>query len=133
MAKKAEKEKKQKKKEVKKVPRTVQQTIPYESVYTNGIFKVGPGKFSKTYRLSDANFDIAEEQEQANMYLDYEGFLNSIDVNMTAQITIYNRSVAQEVVKNRVLLKPKPDALNEFRDEYNTILTEKMSEGRNNL
>ena len=67
------------------------------------------------------------------MYLDYEGFLNSIDVNMTAQITIYNRSVAQEVVKNRVLLKPKPDALNEFRDEYNTILTEKMSEGRNNL
>lgn len=133
MAKKAEKEKKQKKKEVKKVPRTVQQTIPYESVYTNGIFKVGPGKFSKTYRLSDANFDIAEELEQANMYLDYEGFLNSIDVNMTAQITIYNRSVAQEVVKNRVLLKPKPDALNEFRDEYNTILTEKMSEGRNNL
>lgn len=122
-----------KKKDLKKVPRTVQQTIPYDSVYQNGIIKVAPGKFSRTYRLQDANFEIAEGQAQDNMFLDYEGLLNSIDVNMTAQITVYNRSVSQEVVKNRILLKPKGDQMNEYRDDYNSVLIDKMNEGRNNL
>ena len=53
-----------KKKDLKKVPRTVQQTIPYDSVYQNGIIKVAPGKFSRTYRLQDANFEIAEGQHR---------------------------------------------------------------------
>ena len=118
---------------MKKVPRTVQQTIPYESVYTSGIIQLSPDKFSKSYKLEDTNFSIAEDQAQENMFLDYEGLLNSIDANMTAEITIYNRSVAQEVVKNRILLKPKADNLNEFRDDYNSILIDKMAEGRNNL
>ena len=52
---------------------------------------------------------------------------------MTAQITVYNRSVSQEVVKNRILLKPKGDQMNEYRDDYNSVLIDKMNEGRNNL
>lgn len=117
----------------KKVPRTVQQSIPYETVYPNGIIKIGPRKYSKSYRLQDTNFSIADQQSQENMFLDYEGFLNSIEENMTAQMTVYNRSVEQEVVRNRVLLKPGNDGLNEYRDEYNNLLMDKMCEGRNNL
>lgn len=122
-----------KKKNMKKVPRTVQQTIPYDSVFTNGVFRIAPDKYSRSYKLQDTNFSTAEGQLQESMFLDYEGLLNSIDANMTAQITIYNRSVAQEIVKNRILLKPKADNLNEFRDDYNSILVDKMAEGRNNL
>ena len=56
----------------KKIPRTVQQTIPYEAVYPNGIFKIGSKKYCKSYRLEDTNFSIADQQTQENMFLDYE-------------------------------------------------------------
>lgn len=117
----------------KKIPRTVQQTIPYEAVYPNGIFKIGSKKYCKSYRLEDTNFSIADQQTQENMFLDYEGLLNSIDVNMMAQVTVHNRSINMEIVKNKMLMKPKSDGRNEFREELNTILMDKMNEGRNNL
>lgn len=117
----------------KKIPRTVQQTIPYEAVYPNGIFKIGSKKYCKSYRLEDTNFSIADQQTQENMFLDYEGLLNSIDVNMMAQVTVHNRSINMDIVKNKMLMKPKSDGRNEFREELNTILMDKMNEGRNNL
>lgn len=123
----------QKKKSQKKIPKTVQQTIPYETVYANGIIKVEPNKYCKSYCLEDTNFSIADQQAQENMFLDFEGLLNSIDTNMTAQITVHNRSVDPEIVKNRILFKPKSDGLNEYRDDRNSILIDKMAEGRNNL
>lgn len=117
---------------LKKIPRTVQQTIPYDSVFPNGIIK-NDSYYSKSYRLKDANFTIEAQQKQESMFLDYEGFLNSIQPDMTAQITVFNRSVDPEIVKNRLLFKPKGDGLNNTRDEFNSILLEKMAEGRNNL
>lgn len=126
------KAKKEPKKKI-KIPRTVQDSIPYETVYPNGIIKIANGKYCKSYRLADANFAIADQYEQETMFLDYEGLLNSIDTTMSAQVTVFNRSVDPEIIKNQIFLKPKNDMYNEYRDEYNTMLADKMSEGRNNL
>ena len=116
-----------------KAPKTVQQSIPYETVFENGIIMVEPGKYSKSYHLDDVNFSIADQSVQESMFLDYEGLLNSVDATMTAEVTMYNRSINPEVVKNKILLKPKGDKYNSYRDEYNEMLADKMSEGRNNL
>ena len=35
------------------VPKTVQQSIPYRKVYTNGIIEAEDGVFTKCYRLTD--------------------------------------------------------------------------------
>lgn len=139
MAQKIEENKKQtkrqkpEKKKKMEVPRTVQQSIPYESVYPNGIIQTGANRYSRSYHLEDTNFTIAGQREQEDMFLDYEGLLNSIDSSMTAQITVFNRSVEMEVVRNRILLHPKPDDANGYRDELNSVILDKMAEGRNNL
>lgn len=116
-----------------KIRKSVQQSIPYTTVFPNGIIMSSNGKYSKSYKLEDTNFQTADQSLQENMYLDYEGLLNSINVNASMQVTVFNRSISPEAIRNQVLLKPKSDALNGYRDIYNSILLDKISEGRNNL
>jgi len=127
------KKKKQDAKQKRTAPMTTQQSIPYETIYENGIIQLSANRFSKSYRLEDANFTTADQRVQETMFLDYENVINGIDATMMAQMTVMNRSVDPEIVKNKVLLKPRNDRFNKYRDEYNQMLIDKMSEGRNNL
>ena len=116
-----------------KVKKTVQETIPYDTVYPNGIIETEPGRYSKSYKIQDTNFKTAEQKTQENMFLDYEALLNNIRPGMIGQLNIFNRSVDIGETKAKLLLKPKTDELNDFRDEFNDMLLDKISEGNNNL
>lgn len=83
---------KEKKKIKLKIPKTVQQSIPYESVYPNGIIEVKPGCFSKSYYFGDVNFKSEDEEKQESMFVDYGTLINKFPHNVTSQITIFNRS-----------------------------------------
>lgn len=43
-----------------KIPRSVQQSIPIQRIYSDGIFHVGR-KLSKTWRFADVNYVAASE------------------------------------------------------------------------
>lgn len=116
-----------------KVRKSVQQSIPYSTVFPNGIIMCGQGNYSKSYKLEDVNFQTADQGLQESMYLDYEGLLNSIGPGQSMQITVFNRSISPEAIRNQVLLKPRADNLNGYRDTYNSILLDKINEGRNSL
>lgn len=115
------------------IPRTVQESIPYLRVYENGIIETEKNIFSKSYPLGDVNFQIAAQEEQENIFLAYSDLLNSFDSNVRVQITINNRNIDQEEFAETVLLKPRKDTLNEYREEYNEMLKNKMAEGHNNM
>lgn len=124
------------KKAVKKrasIPKTVQDTIPYECVYANGIIETSPGTFTKSYLLQDVNFKIATQQEQENIFLRYGDLLNMFGHEVKVEVSIFNRSVDQDKFCESVLIKYKHDELDTYRQEYNDILVSHMQEGRNNL
>lgn len=50
------------------VPRRVQDVIPIQCVWPDGIFKVGI-KFSKTYRFTDINYKVASREDKETMFL----------------------------------------------------------------
>lgn len=128
------KEKKSKKKKnIGKIPKTVQQSIPYERVYKNGIIETETGVFTKSYLLNDVNFQIATQEEQENIFCLYGDLLNTFGAEIGVEITIYNRNIDQEKFCQNTMLKPKHDSLNYLREEYNQMLIDKMSEGRNNM
>lgn len=126
---------KEKKQKVKKaiIPRTVQESIPYKAIYPNGIIEVENGIFSKAYLIEDVNFSIASDDEQENIFNKYVDFLNSFDSEVHMQLVIYNRNIDQKEVNNKILLKMQNDELNEFREEYNQMLLDKLKEGKNNI
>lgn len=127
----------QKKKKIKKVkvkiPKSVQDTIPYERVYKNGIIEVEENRFSKCYRIEDANFKVATDDEQETIFLLYGELLNSFSSDISLEITINNRNIDENDFAESVLCSMRGDGLDEHREEYNKILTDKMKEGKNNL
>lgn len=116
-----------------KVPKTSQSTIPYRAAYDNGIIEIEQGIFSKSYFIDDVNFKIASQNDQDDIFLKYGDMLNMFDHNEKIEVTVFNRSVVREKFEQEVLMENKYDGLDEYRQESNEILLEKMSEGKNNI
>ena len=117
----------------KKIPRTVQDTIPYERIYNNGIIESEGGLFSKAYALEDINFAIAPVDEQKNIFKKFEKLLNSFPENNNFQIIIHNYKADKATTLKEVRFAPQRDGLNKYRQELNNVLLEKISEGNNSL
>ena len=131
--KKQKKNSKNPKKNILAIPKTVQDTIPYLYVYSNGIIELDQGIFSKSYKLEDINFKIATDDEQMNIFQKYEDLLNTFDSEIKMQLVIFNRNIDKKTVEEKIFIPYQKDTLNEYRDEYNQMLENKMKEGKNNI
>ena len=128
------KEQKNKKKKYEStIPKSITDSIPYVAVYENGVIEVKPGVFSQSYPIPAVNFKTAGDAEQWRLAEVYMEFLNSFDSNVTVQITLYNRTVDMETFQDEVYVKVMDDDLNDYREEYNEMLDQKMRGAKNNL
>lgn len=111
-----------------RVPRRVQDLIPIQRIWNDGIFQSG-GKFSKTYKFTDINYLVASREDKESMFLTYSELLNSLDSGATTKITIYNHKMARGEFEESVLMPMRGDGLDEYRKEYNDMLLAKATEG----
>ena len=109
------------------VPRRVQDLIPVQRIWPDGIFQVGPNKYSKTWKFSDINYQVASEEDKENMFLLYSDVLNSFDSAATTKITINNHRLNKKDFENSILMPLKGDKLDIYREEYNEMLLEKAT------
>lgn len=116
-----------------KIPTTVIESIPYIQVYENGIIEIESGKYSKSYKIPETNFKTSSQKEQWLLVQRYSEFIGMLDPSIGIEVTMYNHTVDADKFREEVLLKMQPDKLNKFREEYNEMLTEKMSGAKNNL
>ena len=114
-----------------KIPRSVQQTIPIQRVYRDGIWQVN-GKFSQTWRFADINYTLASYEDQKEMFTAYCAVLNSLPTDATTKITINNRRLNSVDFQKTVLMREQGDGLDCYRREYNDVLMDKAA-GSNNL
>ena len=127
--------------------KTAQQSIPYEEMYPNGMIKVGPGLYSKSYYFGDMNFATEKEDKQEEILKSYSKLLSKYAPNVTAQFTVFNRKASADKIKDKFFLKPRNGSSfgkaeeeierekrqQEYRDEYNAILDNRIKEGRNDI
>lgn len=111
--------------------RSVQQSIPIKRIYKDGIFEVG-GRFSKSWRFFDINYKVESYDKQMSLFLAYCAFLNSLPVNASVKVTLFNRRLNQKEFAETMLLKEQGDGLDRLRREHNEMLTD-AAEGSNNL
>lgn len=103
------------------IPKAVPSLIPIRQVWPDGTFLVGR-KFSRTYRFTDINYQVASHEEQEQLIQLYGVVLNSLDMGATAKITLSNYRPDREQLKDRLFLKYQSDELDEYRREYNEKL-----------
>ncbi len=118
--------KKQNKEEF-RIPKTTQDMIPVDTVYKDGIFKIG-NRYTKSYRFLDINYVIASKEEKTGLFLDYGDLLNSFDSSVMVKITVNNHKIDLHKFKEDILIPFKEDGLDEYRKEYNEMLLDKLKE-----
>lgn len=114
-----------------KSPKSVQQTVEILKVSEGGIFEVAPGKFSKSYSFSDVNYATRTESEQEGFFQRYCKVLNGLDCNY--KITVNNRNKDMNKLKEDVLLSSCMDAFDDMRESYNSIIEDKITNGKEGI
>lgn len=114
------------------VPKSVQQAIPIQAIWREGMFQVGKNKFAQTYKFSDINYAVASRVDKEAMFLEYSELLNSFDSGATTKITINNRRLNRQDFEQSILIPMQEDGLDLYRKEYNAMLLEKAT-GANSM
>ncbi|MBR1741757.1 MAG: TraE family protein, partial [Lachnospiraceae bacterium] len=114
------------------IPKSVQQAIPIQAVWKDGIFLVGRNKFTKTFKFVDINYAVAGREDKETMFLEYSELLNSFDSGVTTKITINNRRLNRQDFEKSILIPMQEDGLDLYRKEYNEMLLDKAT-GSNSM
>lgn len=126
-------QKKKKQLKAEAAPKTCQQTLRYKYMYQNGVCQVGEYFFSKTIKISDINYQVAQRDEQIDIFSRYCEVLNYFDHKINAQISVHNRRIDKEEFKGQMMLKMVEDDKDYLRKEYNGMLEKKALQGQNSL
>lgn len=117
------------KKEKRKIPKTVQQSMPIDRLYKDGVFKCGH-TYSKTWRFSDINYAVASDDDQLSMFLAHSALINGLPTDAMAKISIFNRQLSREVLSN--LATPNGEKNYEiYANELAEIFSDKMADSNN--
>ncbi len=108
------------------VPRSVQQTLPIQRIWRDGLFYVG-NKYSKSCSFTDINYALSDEEDKKAMFGMYSVLLNAQKGGSDVKITICNQRLDREGFASSILLPLQGDGLDGYRGEYNQFLMEQAA------
>ena len=108
-----------------KIPKSIQDCIPIDKIWDNGICEVDKNKYSFTYKFTDINYYVASKEDKESMFLSYSELLNSFDPISECKITINLKKINKKDFEKEILLPFKEDGLDIYRKEYNDMLLDK--------
>ena len=98
------------------IPKGVQDVIPVQKIWRDGIFLMGKNKYSKTFKFSDINYVVASEEDKETMFLDYMQIINSFESDMFVKFTILNSKLDEDKIEKNIKIEKKGDRLDKFRE-----------------
>lgn len=107
------------------VPHCVQDCIPVQRIYKDGIFYLGKNEYSMSYKFSDINFAVSNKDDKEGIFLKYCELLNTFDPSALSQITLINRKLSRSDFERLKLNNKCSDNLERHRIAYNKILLDK--------
>ncbi len=102
-------------------------------MFQNGIAQVGDNFFSKMLKFSDINYQVAQRDEQIDIFSQYCELMNYFDPKVNIQISVHNRRIDMEEFKNNMFLSLQNDEKDELRLEYNKMIEDKALQGQNSI
>jgi len=115
------------------VPRTAQQSIPFERMFQNGICRVGSDYYSKTIQFQDINYQLAQQEDKTEIFEEWCSFLNFFDSSIHFEFSFMNMATDAESFERSIAIPHKRDEFNGVRDEYSSMLLHQMEAGNNGL
>ncbi len=115
------------------VPRTAQQSIPFDRMFQDGICRVGSDYYTKTIRFQDINYQLALQEDKTEIFEEWCAFLNFFDSSVHFELSFMNMATDIEEFRTGIAIPHRNDAFNTVRDEYSSMLFHQMEAGNNGL
>ena len=108
--------------------RTVQSSIPYETMYDDGICYLGNSHYSLTFAVQDTNYVNVPEALQVGILEKYCKFLMALDDHSQLQIHVLSKPLARSTVH---LQLPVPEGATELQKQcitdYNDAIADRLT------
>jgi len=114
-------------------PHTAQQTIPYLTMYPDGICRVTETRYSKSLAFEDINYQLAQPDDKTAIFENWCDFLNYFDASVSFQLSFINQGAREDEAERQVDIPPQDDAFNSIRTEYADMLKNQLAKGNNGL
>ncbi len=115
------------------IPRTAQQSIPFERMFKDGICRVGKDYYTKTIQFQDINYQLALQEDKTQIFEEWCSFLNFFDSSVHFELSFMNMSTDIDDFKTNIAIEHKNDGFDQVRDEYSAMLFHQMAAGNNGL
>ena len=109
---------------------TTEDTVLPLEVYKNGVFKISKNEYSKTLEFFDRNYTALSEEDRENVFINFSEILSSFDSSNSYQFSYINCGEKSFKLEDRFKIENKNDTFDEFRDEYNQILKNKINKNK---
>ena len=114
-------------------PHTAQQTIPYLTMYPDGICRVTETRYSKSLAFEDINYQLAQPDDKTAIFENWWDFLNYFDASVSFQLSFINQGAREDEAERQIDIPPQDDAFNSIRTEYADMLKNQLAKGNNGL
>ena len=116
-----------------KVPKTAQQTIPYQEMRRDGICVVTDHYFTKQIQFYDITYQLAQNEDKNRIFESYCEFLNYFDSSIHVQLSFLNQRTDMEEFQHQIHIEEQADDFNPVRVEFSDMLEGQMGKGNNGL
>ena len=110
-----------------KVPKRCADLVPIKKVYPyQKIMEMSDGTYTKQYFINDIDFKPALDEDQETIYKLYAELINYFSTDVRVELTIFNRTLDRDELLEKISLRHHNDDLEELREEYNSIIKDKV-------
>ena len=115
------------------IPRTAQQSIPFQRMFTDGICRVTDNYYTKTIQFQDINYQLAQQEDKTAIFDEWCGFLNFFDSSIKFELSFMNMGTDEENFEKSIRIPFADDNFNSVRVEYSQMLKNQLAQGNNGL
>lgn len=103
-------------------PDTAQKSIPFHTMYPDGICHVDENTYNCMIEFSDVNYELLGEADKHDFQKKYKQFINYFDSGISIQMLLMNRRAEAELLEQNIRLSPAGDRHDELREELSQML-----------
>ena len=115
------------------IPRTAQQSIPFQRMFPDGICRVSDRYYTKTIQYQDINYQLAQQEDKTAIFEEWCSFLNFFDSSIHFELSFMNMATDAEVFEKNIRIPLRNDHFNSVCSEYSQMLKTQLAQGNNGL
>ena len=115
------------------LPRTAQQSIPFQRMFEDGTCRVRSNYYTRTIQFQDINYQLAQQEDKTAIFEEWCSFLNFFDSSIHFELSFVNVATDAADFERSIRIPFQQDGFDDVRTEYSQMLRQQLAKGNNGL